>query len=220
MEIITLKAILHNGMECIGIFSKPNAELNAILKKETGARWSRTHTCWHVSLSKKNYELLAKVLQGKAILQTDVFKAYLENKKKAEAAYTITSNTEVKKHNAAATPVYPPAYKNVISKENNAALKKFKQHLILKAYSPSTIRTYINEFVQFLNTINNVPAETFTAARIKDYLQYCYEKLKLKENTLHSRINALKFYFEQVLNKEKIFGRYQGQRNIFNYLNY
>jgi len=41
--------------------------------------------------------------------------------------------------------------------------------------------------------------------RIKDYLQYCFVTLKLSENTLHSRINALKFYYEQVLKREKFF---------------
>lgn len=50
-----------------------------------------------------------------------------------------------------------------------------------------------------------MPASDFTVPRIKDYLQYCFEKLKLSENTLHSRMNALKFYYEQVLNKEKFF---------------
>lgn len=84
-------------------------------------------------------------------------------------------------------------------------LKTFNQQLILKGYSSSTIRTYNNEFVQFLNVINNTPAYEFSASRIKDYLQYCFEKLKLSENTLHSRMNALKFYFEQVLKKEKFF---------------
>jgi site-specific recombinase XerD len=36
-------------------------------------------------------------------------------------------------------------------------------------------------------------------------MQYCFEKLKLSENTLHSKINALKFYYEQVLGKERFF---------------
>jgi len=45
-------------------------------------------------------------------------------------------------------------------------------------------------------------------------MQYCAEKLKLSENTLHSKINALKFYYEQVLGREKFFGKYQGRRNI------
>ena len=34
---------------------------------------------------------------------------------------------------------------------------------------------------------------------------YCYEKLRLTENTLHSRINAVKFYYEKVLKREKFF---------------
>jgi integrase/recombinase XerD len=34
---------------------------------------------------------------------------------------------------------------------------------------------------------------------------YCNEKLGLEENTLHSRINSLKFYYEQLLGREKFF---------------
>ncbi|MGH2644291.1 MAG: tyrosine-type recombinase/integrase, partial [Chitinophagaceae bacterium] len=34
---------------------------------------------------------------------------------------------------------------------------------------------------------------------------YCLQKCKLSENQMHSRLNALKFYFEQVLHKEKFF---------------
>lgn len=63
----------------------------------------------------------------------------------------------------------------------------------------------MNEVAIFLRTIKQHSADTFTVARIKDYLQYCMEKLKLTENTLHSRINALKFYYEQVLKREKFF---------------
>lgn len=40
---------------------------------------------------------------------------------------------------------------------------------------------------------------------LKRYLVYCYEKLGLKENTLHSRINAMKFYYEKVLKRERFF---------------
>jgi integrase/recombinase XerD len=93
----------------------------------------------------------------------------------------------------------------IIHTINEHVLPLVKQHLILKAYSQSTHKTYINEISIFLKTIGNNKAEDFTVIRIKDYLQYCFEKLKLSENTLHSRINALKFYYEQVLKKEKFF---------------
>jgi site-specific recombinase XerD len=80
-----------------------------------------------------------------------------------------------------------------------------KQELELKAYSPGTIKTYLGEMQQFLQLLQSNAADEFTTRRLKDYLQYCYTVLKLGENTLHSRINSLKFYYEQVLKKEKLF---------------
>ena len=76
-------------------------------------------------------------------------------------------------------------------KINAGVLERMKQHLQLKAYSPSTIRTYMSEMGSFLGTIKNNSADGFTVQRIKDYLQFCFETLKLSEATIHSRINAL-----------------------------
>ncbi len=205
METITLKAISHKEMECIGIFSEQNAALNYIFQKKAGARWSRTYKCWYISCTEKNYELLTKALSGKAILEVGELKKYLLEKKNHIQAQPLSNqNTTNTKPGTKKTTLQSNQIRK-FSKENNDALQKFKQHLILKSYSPSTIHTYTNEFIQFLQTIHNVPAYEFSTARIKDYLQYCFEKLKLSENTLHSKINALKFYYEQVLKKEKFF---------------
>jgi len=80
-----------------------------------------------------------------------------------------------------------------------------RQHLKLKAYSASTIKTYLNEMSQLLQQLGNIPADELKPSHLKRYLVYCFEKLGLKENTLHSRINAMKFYYEQVLKREKFF---------------
>jgi integrase/recombinase XerD len=40
---------------------------------------------------------------------------------------------------------------------------------------------------------------------IRRYMVYALEKEGISENTAHSRLNALKFYFEQVLGREKFF---------------
>ena len=91
-------------------------------------------------------------------------------------------------------------------KEVNAhVLPLMKQRLVLKAYSCSTIRTYLNEMSQLLQSIHPVPADKLQPEHLRRYLIYCHEKLRLSENTLHSRINALKFYYEQVLHREKFF---------------
>jgi integrase/recombinase XerD len=88
---------------------------------------------------------------------------------------------------------------------NAHVLPLMAEKLKLKAYSPSTIRTYLNEMSQLLRALGKIPADELKPEHLKRYLIYCYEKLGMKENTLHSRINAMKFYYEQVLGKEKFF---------------
>ena len=88
---------------------------------------------------------------------------------------------------------------------NHNAIKKMVELLKLKGYSNCTIKTYQNEFIQFLSTLKNYPVDSCDAQKVRSYLLYCYDHLKLTENTLHSRLNALKFYFEQVLHREKFF---------------
>ncbi len=71
-----------------------------------------------------------------------------------------------------------------IAPNNQEAFLRFRNQLKLKAYSKNTIRTYTTEFAHLLRTI-------------KHY--------SVNENHLNSRINAIKFYFEKVLHREKMF---------------
>jgi site-specific recombinase XerD len=77
--------------------------------------------------------------------------------------------------------------------------------LILKGYSPSTIKTYSVELSQLLYLLKDVPVDSLTPERVRGYLLYCHNELKLSENAIHSRMNAIKFYFEQVLHRDKMF---------------
>lgn len=92
-----------------------------------------------------------------------------------------------------------------IHEVNRPALLRFIETLELKAYSPSTIATYRNEFAQLLYVLKDKLADSLTADRLRDYFLYCTNTLKLSENTLHSRMNAVKFYYEQVLRRERMF---------------
>ncbi len=92
-----------------------------------------------------------------------------------------------------------------ISAVNQSALCRYIETLQLRAYSENTIRTYRNEFAQLLYIIKDAHVDTLTAEKLRSYFLYCVNTLKLSENTLHSRINAVKFYFEQVLHREKLF---------------
>ncbi len=92
-----------------------------------------------------------------------------------------------------------------ISVVNQNAFIKYVNHLKLRGYSPNTIKTYSNEFAQLLKTINNHPVDDLTPEKLRSFFLYCINTLKLSDNLIHSRINAVKFYFEQVLKREKMF---------------
>lgn len=98
--------------------------------------------------------------------------------------------------------------KEIIAKihpNNEKAFQDFQNILKLKAYSTNTMRTYSIEFAQLLTIIKHHKAEELTPEKLQSYFLYCINTLQLSENYLHSRINAIKFYYEQVLHREKMF---------------
>ncbi len=212
MQVVTVKPLLHRGLECIGIYFEKNALLQQSIQKEAGARWSKTNTFWYIPCDEENYLRLKTALEDKAHLEVTALKEFLLDKKRKDAAAGVIKQREIVKtyeKNAIgqqpAQAVNSYRFPTNLAPENLKALNDFKRQLNLKSYSPSTIRTYTNEFAQFLSTIKSKSAADFTQDRIKDYLQYCFERLKLSENTLHSKMNALKFYYEQVLGRDKFF---------------
>jgi integrase/recombinase XerD len=97
--------------------------------------------------------------------------------------------------------------KNVLTKihlANQHVLPALKNQLQLKGYSTSTIRCYTIELAQFLYFLQDFKIENCEITHIRKYLLYCINDLQLKENTLHSRINAIKFYIEKILKKPKL----------------
>lgn len=91
-----------------------------------------------------------------------------------------------------------------IDQINQKAYQAYIDLLYLKAYSPSTIKTYTVEFAQLLYLIKAKPVNELTTEQLKSYLLYCLQELKLSENQVHNRINAIKFYFEKVLKQPQI----------------
>ncbi|ANI90443.1 integrase [Arachidicoccus ginsenosidimutans] len=88
---------------------------------------------------------------------------------------------------------------------NKPAMQRLVEELQLKGYSTNTIKTYKNEFAQLLYILKNHPVDKLNADKIRGYFLYCINELKMTEALLHSRFNAVKFYFEQVLKREKVF---------------
>jgi integrase/recombinase XerD len=214
MKQVILKPLQHREQECIGVYFANDAVINRAVQQKAGARWSRTNKCWYVPLGKEHYNKLFFALKGITDIDYSELQQYLIDKKaQASTAATRLQQPQhpVQRINTVESPAAWVSRRAVVYKQqkispsNTHVIPAMEQHLKLKAYSPSTIRTYLNEMAQLLQTLGDIPADQLKPEHLKRYLVYCYEKLGLKENTLHSRINALKFYYEQVLNREKFF---------------
>lgn len=188
MQTVSLKPLFHRSKEQIAIYYPNDNNINRAVRKLKDVRWSQTHRCWYVPLSELSYKLIAESLATVAIVDSTSLGYYLQKKKEVAKTEVFSSGASVPSK-AANNPAASPAWK--LSSENREALQKFVEQLKLKAYSPSTIRTYRNEFLQLLGVLNKKPVHGLTTDDLRRYFVYCFEKLHLSENTLHSRINAL-----------------------------
>jgi integrase/recombinase XerD len=221
METIILKPLQHNQEENIGMYFPDVALLNKSVRKIKKARWTTTHKCWYVPLGKQQYNEIVSAFKGLVTIEQSSLHQYLADKKKKNPV-AYKPGLTVKK-DSTTKPAITPARKTVqvnsglikkpvtvyksgkIQAANVHILPAMEQQLKLKAYSSSTIKTYLGEMTQLLTILNTIPADDLKPEHLKRYLVHCYEKLKLTENSLHSRINAMKFYYEQVLGREKFF---------------
>ena len=200
MKTVVLKPLTHRHADQIGIFFTKDTILNNAIKKIKNIKWSQTHGCWYIPCTEPGYLLITEATAGLALIDNGLLKHYLQQKKKA--AYTLAPPPENSTQNKV---VIPSAAVLKLDPANMQALQQFVQHLKLKAYSPSTIRTYRNEFLQLLQLLKNKPVDKLAPDDLKRYMVFAMEKEGISENTAHSRLNAMKFYFEQVLGREKFF---------------
>ncbi len=206
MKVIALSLVQHSGEERIALLFAKDDMIHGIIKQIPGIRWSKTLNKWHMPFSRDAVNQLQIMLTGVAVIETASLKEQMHFRLKP-----VTDGQTIKRIPASKPlPAVPeqhiqPVKNYSISENNKQAMEEFLKQLVMKAYSSSTIRTYKNEFMQILILLNNKKVQELTSEEIKRYLIWCMAKLGLTENTVHSRMNAIKFYFEQVLRRERIF---------------
>lgn len=193
-------------------FDTENTALSEAVKTCRDIKWNTPRQCWFLPLDRDHYRDLLRVIGGKARINDRPLREFLEQRKSspqpasapplpAKGSSGENSLKLRQEHQLEKTILSH----RKISPLNQHVLDSMEEFLKLKAYSRSTIKTYLNEMAQLLKALGNWPADDLTDAMIRRYLVYCYEKMKLSENTLHNRINAMKFYYEQVLGRERFF---------------
>lgn len=124
---ILLQPLHHRGKENIAIRFGYNKEISHKLKMVADVRWSQTHRCWYVPLTKKHYQLVVETISGLAPIDAASLRCYLEQRKVVKPVAENKGGISQKRSFLIQT--YP------LCKENLEAFRRFQQHLYLKAYS-------------------------------------------------------------------------------------
>lgn len=75
--------------------------------------------------------------------------------------------------------------------------------LIQKRYSDNTIKAYCNYFKDFCVFFENSKLENVSTTQINSYILTLIQQKNISTSQQNQRINAIKFYFEKVLGREK-----------------
>ena len=198
-SIVSIEIIKHQNQNKIGLFFSRNHDLNNLFRDISSTKWSNSLKCWYCNLNKVEYDSVVQSIKNIATINNKHLKNYLE---KANKNITTTKPNLIKLKQI-------PSTTNIeikrISEINLAELDKFIKTLQLKSYSSNTIATYKSEIVILMKLLNEYPIYNLTSNQIKSYLLWQLQTQKKSENKVHSSINAIKFYFEKVLYKPKIF---------------
>ena len=159
MITVTLKPLFHRSQESIGIHFPFDTSISNLVTTVPGAKRSGTHFCWYIPVDKDRYQLLIRILEGKALVVNSELKQYLQQRR----AVIPVKDKPVTKATANLILTYP------LSPPNTEALTRYKQMLLLRAYSPKTARTDCNAFHHLLRLLKVMRIKTMT----KDYYLSC-----------------------------------------------
>ena len=90
--------------------------------------------------------------------------------------------------------------------------KEYIETLERRRYSPNTIQTYVALFKKFLNHFEGIEPTALTDDHVAQFQTYLVKKKRVSTSSQNQYINAIKFYFEKVLGREK--GYYHIERPI------
>lgn len=176
---IKLSRDTHKGEAIIAVKFAYNKEIINLVKQIDGAKWSQSKRYWYY-LEKDFYlpfvfEILSEV-------------AFID--------YSDLSNKNINKRN-------PKTNKKEISKTKPIIPQAYYDILDQRRYSESTKNTYLKYFADFMASFKNQELEEISHDSINQYILKLIREHRMSASQQNQRINAIKFYYEKVLGREK-----------------
>ena len=98
--------------------------------------------------------------------------------------------------------------------QTNYFVKKFVEALLMKNYSMNTIDAYLPFFTAFVEKFDDRNIDELSYAEIQHYAKQTTETLELSEPRFRHLISAIKFYYEKIKGKPKLYFNIELKKDI------
>lgn len=183
LPVITLRHLMINGIKYIGMQFYASKIVHALIKTLDSPKWSEEYKMVYIVNTPKNVYSIFETFKGTAWVNCRYF--YKNKPVHTNAEEEDLSSLKNKSGNDGCPPEY-------------IAL------LETRRYSYNTAKTYIHQFSEFRHYFKGRPLNEINELDIKKYMQGIVKQGKSQSHQ-NQVINAIKFYYEQVLDMPQRF---------------
>ncbi len=173
---ISLNYDMHKGARIVALHFGYNRVVIDKIKKISGARWSQSKKYWYIKEKEFILSQVFNMLKDIAYIDYSQIKSFKKNPVTQKVL-----KTKVK---------FPQSYIDMLDQ---------------KRYSKSTKKSYINYFEDYIRFFPNRNLDIITLKEINDYILQLIREKDISPSQQNLRINAIKFYYDKVLGKSKLY---------------
>ena len=190
MDKVLVNKAIHKNVSVLTLAFTPSNMLLKNKAKEIGALYSLTLNTWWLPNTQQNLNTIVQGFKNLAWVDYSALKKVNTLPQKQETALTIKTS--------------PISEKKIVWPESHRkAMFDFADKLKIRRYSENTFRTYGSYFKAFLKKHLQFEPEQITDEQIKQHIIKTVETHNYATKTQNQIINAIKFYYEQVLGMDK-----------------
>lgn len=164
-----------------------------VIRNIQGRKWDMDNVCWIVPNVKTSFNSIKNFIGLKNVIldlnvRKDIPDEYFSPKKNASSAKRKKTTGWEKL--------------NDLQKD---AIHNTKEYLLLKQYSPTTIKAYLNHLISIFIFHDKKTPQQIENKEIQMYLLHQIKYKKISESTQNVIINAYKLYVEKILGRPRTF---------------
>lgn len=179
---IKLRKAVHQNQEVILLEFVYDIEMIKQVKLLAGTKWSQSKRSWYIYSKQFKLNYIFEHFKGKAYLDYSDLKT----------PHQVREQVEIQK----------------AVKQKKAKIKIPQEYIDLldqRRYSKSTKATYTNYFSDYILYFHGRNLEDIETEEINQYILSLIREQNISASQQNQRINAIKFYYDKVLKRDKIF---------------